>query len=303
MVRGLLSGIDAFDSSQVIGTTLGSATILRELARGSMGVVLAAYQQSLKRRIAVKLLPKCMYTEESIRLFEQEAEAVAGLSHPNIVPIYDIGQAPNFRWFTMQLIEGESLAAMLRKIALNPVPSRRTLPTRTSLAMARQILGALSYAHRRQVVHLDIKPENILVTAEARIPVITDFGISRMISVQADAMTTARGSPLYVAPEQILGKETDARADIYAVGVLLFRLLVEKLPLIAHQSADELLAAKVAGRTLFTRTPSQANPRLSPDMDALVARATDPEPAARYGSCRDFLAALDGYERKHLGPC
>jgi serine/threonine-protein kinase len=296
-----LSGIDAFDSNQVIGTTLGSATILRELARGSMGVVLAAYQQSLKRRIAVKLLPKSMYTAESLRLFEQEAEAVAGLSHPNIVPIYEIGETPDFRWFTMQLIEGESLAEMLRKTALNPVPSRRSLPTRTALAMARQILGALSYAHRRQVVHRDVKPENILVTAEPRIPVITDFGISRIVSAKTDAMTTARGSPLYMAPEQILSPEIDFRADIYAAGVLLFRLLVETLPLIAHASADELLAAKVSGRSIFTCTPSQANPRLNRDVDALVAKSTAQDPSDRYGSCREVLTALEEYERKHLG--
>lgn len=297
-----MSGIDTFDSNQVIGATLGSATILKELARGSMGVVFAAFQQSLKRRIAVKVLPKCMYTEESVRLFEQEAEAAAGLSHPNIVPIYEIGEVPGFRWFTMQLIEGASLATMLRKIAGNPVPSRRILPIRTALAIVRQVLEALSYAHRRKVVHRDIKPENILVVAESHIPVITDFGISRIVSAQADAMQIPRGSPLYMAPEQILSPETDARADIFAVGILLFLLLVEALPLIAHASADELLAAKLAGRGIFTCAPSQANPRLHPDMDALVATATAHDPLARYASCRDFLAALAGYERKHVGP-
>lgn len=297
-----MSGIDAFDSDQVIGTTLGSATILTELARGSMGVVFAAYQQSLKRRIAVKILPKCMYTEESVRLFAQEAEAVAGLSHPNIVPIYEIGETPGFRWFTMQLIDGVPLAAMLRKIAGNPVPSRRILPFRTALTMIRQILEALSFAHRRKVVHRDIKPENILVITESLIPVITDFGISRIVSAQADAMKIPRGSPLYMAPEQILTADTDARADVYAVGILLFRLLVEALPLITHASADELLAAKLSGRGIFTRTPSQANPRLNPDMDVVVATATAHDPLARYASCRDFLAALAGFERKHVGP-
>jgi eukaryotic-like serine/threonine-protein kinase len=297
-----VNAIDTFDSNQILGTTLGSATILTELARGSMGVVFAAYQQSLKRRIAVKVLPQCLFTEESVRLFEQEAEAAAGLSHPNIVPIYEIGRAPSFRWFTMQLIEGVSLAAMLRKIAGNPVPSRRILPIRTALAMVRQLLEALSFAHRRKVVHRDVKPENILVTAESHIPVITDFGISRIVSAQADAMRTPRGSPLYMAPEQILSPETDARADIYAVGILLFRLLVEALPLVAHASADELLAAKLSGREIFTRVPSQANPRLHPDMDAVVAAATAHEPPARYASCRDFLTALARYERKHVGP-
>ena len=299
-----MHGIDAFDSNQVIGATLGSATIINELARGSMGVVFVAFQQSLKRRIAVKVLPKSMYTEESIRLFEQEAEAVAGLSHPGIVPIYEIGEAPQFRWFTMQLIEGVSLAAMLRKIAGNPVPSRRILPIRTALAIIRQTLEALSFAHRRQVVHRDIKPENILVIAassESYMPVITDFGISRIVSVPADAMRTPRGSPLYMAPEQILDSDTDARADVYAVGTLLFRVLVEALPLIDHASVDTLLAAKLSGRGIFSRTPSQANPRLHPEMDAVVAAATAHDPQGRYGSCREFLTALSGYERRHLG--
>ena len=299
-MRQPLSGINAFDPNRVIGATLGSATLLRELARGSMGVVFDAYQQSLKRRIAVKILPKCLYTAESIRLFEQEAEAVASLSHPNIVPIYEIGETPEFRWFSMQLIEGPSLAELLRKTALNPVPSRRTLSLRTALSLVRQILEALGFAHRRQVVHRDIKPENILITGESLIPVITDFGIARIVSAPADAMTIARGSPLYMAPEQVLSPEIDFRADIYAAGVLLFRLVVERLPLMAHASAQVLLKAKVAGRKIFTRLPSQTNPRLSPDMDALIERATAQDPSARFPSCRDFLAALSGYEAKHL---
>jgi serine/threonine-protein kinase len=299
-MRPPVSGIDVFDPEQVIGTTLGSATLLRELARGAMGVVFEAYQQSLKRRIAVKVLPKCLYTEESIRLFEQEAEAVAALSHPNIVPIYEIGEAPDFRWFSMQLIEGPNLAELVRKIALNPIPSRRALPVPAALRMVRQILEALGFAHRRQVVHRDIKPENILITGESLIPVITDFGIARIVSAPDDAMRIARGSPLYMAPEQIVSPEIDARADIYAAGVLLFRLLVAELPLMAHSSAEELLEAKVSGRGIFTRTPSQTNPRLAPDMDALIARATSQDPAARYPSCREFVAALSAYETKHL---
>ncbi len=135
---------------------------------------------------------------------------------------------------------------------------------------------------------------------ESLIPVITDFGIARIVSAPADAMTIARGSPLYMAPEQILSPEIDFRADIYAAGVLLFRLLVAKLPLMAHASAEELLEAKVSGRGIFTHTPSQTNPRLNPDMDALIQRATAQDPDVRYPSCRDFLAALSGYEHKHV---
>jgi serine/threonine-protein kinase len=281
--------------------TVGSATLLRELARGNMGLVFTAYQQSLKRQIAVKILPKCMYTEESVCLFIQEAEAVAGLSHPNIMPIYEIGETEEFRYFTMQLIDGMPLAALLQKIAKNVVPSRRILPIRTSLSIIKQILEALNYAHKHGIVHRDIKPENILILAESHIPVIADFGISRIVTSQADALQVPRGSPLYMAPEQILGNGTDCRADIHAAGVLLFRLLVATLPLIDYASPEDLLEAKLTGKSIFARAPSQADPRLHPEMDAIISTATAHDPLRRYASCKDFLATLLAYERKFLG--
>jgi serine/threonine protein kinase len=266
-----------------------------------MGVVFTAFQQSLKRRIAVKILPQSMYTEESLRLFQQEAEAVAGLSHPAIVPIYEIGETPDFRWFTMQLIEGESLASRLSRMARNVVPSRRVLPLPRALGLVRQILEALAYAHRQGVVHRDIKPENILILNESLLPVLTDFGIARMAAAGGDALRIPRGSPLYMAPEQILSTDTDERVDVHAAGVLLFRLTVEQLPLIPHRSAQDILKAKAEGRSIFVQRPSEANPRLNPDMDALIALATAHDPARRFRSCRDFLAALGAYERKFLG--
>jgi serine/threonine-protein kinase len=172
---------------------------------------------------------------------------------------------------------------------------------RNALSMVKQILEALSYAHKRGVVHRDIKPENILVHTDSLIPVITDFGISRIVSApRADALQIPRGSPLYMAPEQILGGDTDARADIHAVGVLLFRLLVESLPLASGASADDLLAAKLAGQAVFVALPSQVNPRLNPAMDAIIAMATAHDPLQRYPSCREFLSALMDYERKFM---
>lgn len=296
-----MSTIASFDPAPVIGMTLGSAVILGELARGNMGVVFTAFQQSLKRRIAVKILPKCLYTEESVQLFQQEAEAVAGLSHPAIVPIYEIGETPDFRWFTMQLIEGEPLAALLNRMAKNVIPSRRVLPLPRALALVRQILEALAYAHRQGVVHRDVKPENILILKESLLPVLTDFGIARMAGTGGDALQIPRGSPLYMAPEQILSTEADERVDVHAAGVLLFRLTVEQLPLIPHHGARDLLKAKAEGRPIFSQRPSEANPRLTADMDALVATATAHDPDRRFRQCRDFLAALGAYERKFLG--
>jgi serine/threonine-protein kinase len=289
-----------YDASQAIGMTIGNATILKELARGNMGIVFIAYQQRLKRRIAVKVLPKCLWTDDSIRLFEQEAEAVAGLSHPNIVPVYDIGENEFFRYFTMQLIDGTSLAEVLGKIAKNPLPSRRILPVKTALSILRQLLEALEYAHGRGVIHLDVKPENILLCTPAHIPIITDFGISRMVGHPNCASPVLRGSPLYMAPEQITLAETDARADVYAAGVLLFRLLVEKMPLVACSSYEDLLRRKAGGHLIFSRTPSQVNPRLHPDIDDIVAMAMSTAPHQRFATCGHFLCALRSYERKHI---
>lgn len=287
-----------YDANHAIGMTLGNATILKELARGNMGIVYIAYQQSLKRRIAVKVLPKCLYTEESIHLFEQEAEAVAGLSHPNIVPIYDIGENEHFRYFTMQLVDGIDLSAVLEKAAKNVLPSRRILPLNATLSIFRQLLEALEYAHGRSVVHCDVKPENILMTSGGQIPILTDFGISRLVGHRAGAGSVLRGSPLYMAPEQIHAAESDARTDIYAAGVLLFRMLVDRLPLVACSSSEDLLRRKFNGQAPFVRSPSQVNPRLHPEMDAVVAVATASDPQQRYASCRQFLQALRNYARK-----
>jgi serine/threonine-protein kinase len=289
-----------YDAAHAIGMSIGNATIVKELARGNMGIVFIAYQQSLKRRIAVKVLPKCLCTEDSIRLFEQEAEAVAGLSHPNIVPIYDIGENEHFRYFTMQLVDGIDLSGVLEKITKNVLPSRRILPLKTTLSILRQLLEALEYAHGRGVVHCDIKPENILMCTGGQIPIITDFGISRLVGHATDVGSVLRGSPLYMAPEQISAAGSDARSDIYAAGVLLFRLLVDRLPLVACSSYEDILRRKFNGQALFVRSPSEANPRLNPEMDAIVAVATASDPQQRYPSCRQFMHALRNYGRKFL---
>jgi serine/threonine-protein kinase len=291
------TSLNRYDAAHAIGMTIGRTTILKELARGNMGIVFIAYQHSLKRRIALKVLPKCMGTEESIQRFEQEAEAVAGLSHPNIVPVYDIGENEHFRYFTMQLVDGCALSTVLEALAKNVLPSRRTLGVKATLSIMGQLLEALGYAHDRGVIHCDIKPENILMTAGGQVPVITDFGISRMGGQDPSFGRVLRGSPLYVAPERIRGAQADARTDVYAAGVLLFRLLVDKLPLIACSSYTEILRRKTLGQTIFLRSPSQTNPRLPPAIDAIVEAATADDPQRRFPSCSRFLEALRGCGR------
>jgi len=295
------TSLNRYAAAHAVGMTLGNTTILKELARGNMGIVFIAYQHSLKRRVAMKVLPKDMSTEESVRLFEHEAEAVAGLSHPNIVPVYDIGENEHFCYFTMQLIEGPALSRVLQTITRNVLPSRRTLGLRTTLAIVRQLLEALAYAHARGVIHCDIKPENILMGGGGQIPVITDFGISRLAGRCSGTGRVLRGSPLYVAPEQLHTAEADARTDVYAVGVLLFRLLVIQLPLVACSSYEDILRRKAQGQTIFASSPSLINPRLPPEIDGIVETATANDPRQRYPSCIQFLEALRTFGRKHPG--
>ncbi len=293
--------MESFDAAGLVGTQVGSATLLAELARGSMGIVFAAFQRTLKRRIAVKVLPDAVADEERSRLFIQEAEAAAGLAHPHIVPIYEIGREPGFHWFSMQLIEGESIDRFLKRLAANPVPGRRLMPTGQALQLMQRVLAALDYAHGRGVVHRDVKPANILLASGPSLPVLTDFGIAALRSPGGETLRTPRGSPLYMAPEQILHPAADERVDVYAAGVLLFRLLVPRLPLPAHRSVEELLVAKSTGRPVFTRRPSEVNPRLHRDMDDLIAQATAFRPEERFAGCRHFAEALARYERRHGG--
>ncbi|MEJ5359357.1 MAG: serine/threonine-protein kinase [Desulfobacterales bacterium] len=295
--------MESFDAARLVGRQVGSATLLEELARGSMGIVFEAYQHTLKRRIAVKVLPEDGADEEAVRLFTQEALAAAGLAHPHIVPVYEIGREPGFHWFSMPLIRGESLDRRLRRLAAHPVPGRRMLSAAEALAFLQQVLEALDFAHRHGVVHRDVKPANILLADGSLLPLLTDFGIACLRRPGGEALKTARGSPLYMAPEQILEPAADERVDVYAAGVLLFRLLVPELPLIPHRSVEELLVAKSTGKPVFTRRPSEVNPRLDREMDALIAQATAFRREERFASCRRFAEALARYERLHGRSC
>ena len=135
-----MTTIAAYKAERLIGTRVGTATIVKELARGGMAIVFIAFQKTLKRQIAVKVLPKSLITARSAELFQQEAEAVAILSHPNIIPVYEVGETDEFLFITMQLIQGNTLAQYLQFAQKNPLPSRRVLPLSTTLPVMIQTL-------------------------------------------------------------------------------------------------------------------------------------------------------------------
>ena len=294
-----MTTIAAYNAERLIGTQVGTSIIIKELARGGMAIVFIAFQKSLKRQIAVKVLPKSLITTKSAELFQQEAEAVAILSHPNIIPVYEVGETDDFLFITMQLVQGNTLAQYMQFAQKNPIPSRRVLPLPTTLRVMIQMLDALDYAHSQGIVHRDIKPGNIMIEKHSRRPLVTDFGIVRVLNSDTEAAKAVHGTPLYMAPEQILGQDVDGRADIYAAGTMFYQLLVAELPLPEFKSKTDLLKHKILSRgNFFLKKPSEVNPAIDREMDRIIGKATAFEPDQRYGSGRDFLGDLEQYQRQ-----
>jgi len=284
----------------LIGKQVGTSVILKELARGGMGAIFIAYQKTLKRQIAVKILPKSLLTPTNAEFFRQEAEAAAILSHPNIIPVYEVGDTGEFLFFTMQLVNGRSLEYYIKRAKKNPIPSRRALPVKASLKILVDVLDALEYAHQQDIIHRDVKPANILMEKHTQRPILMDFGVAKIARGPDATDSLILGTPGYMAPEQITNGNVDARADIYAAGTMLFEMLSPQ-PLFPNvKSSMELLKLKVRlGDKLFTRKPSQLNPRLNSDMDKIIFKAVAYDPDRRYASCREFQSQLKDYLKRY----
>ena len=296
-----MNPIQNINANHLIGKTIGTSTILKELARGGMAIVFIAFQRSLKRRIAVKILPKDHLTPEKVELFQTEAEAAAILSHPNIIQIYDVGETEEFLYFTMQLVQGTTLGELLKLSKKRIVPSKRIFSLKKTIQITIQILDALDHAHNHDIIHLDIKPDNILLESHTKRPLISDFGIAKVLRGEEDRDQFVRGSPLYMAPEQILGSAIDGRTDIYAVGTMLFQMLVPDLPIKKYNSHESLLEHKLLDRNvIFLKNPSELNPSLNREIDRIVYKALAYDPDQRFSTCRDFMKDLQWYERKLL---
>jgi len=296
-----MASIKELNLDHLIGREVGTATLLKELARGGMGVVYVAYQRTLKRQIAVKILPKSLLTPAVAELFRQEAESAAILSHPNIVQIYEVGKSEDFLFFTMQLVKGRALSQFIEMARKNVLPSRRVFPVKLAIKIVTSILDALDYAHHEGIVHRDIKPANILMEGHTNRPIITDFGIAKVVRGPEIQGTKILGTPVYMAPEQIVGKGVDARADIYAVGVMLFELLASNLPFPRFSTARDLVKMKLTLKDrLFREKPSDLNPLVGEEMDEIVFKALAYDPEERYPTCREFLESLRSYDNRVL---
>jgi eukaryotic-like serine/threonine-protein kinase len=300
MRKTTVPSIDDLNFDNLVGREVGTAVLLKELARGGMGVIFVAYQKTLKRRIAVKILPKSFLAPWAAELFHQEAESAAILSHPNIIPIYEVGETDDFLFFTMQLVEGFSLSHVIARMQRNVLPSKRSLPVDHAIRIVMSVLDALEYAHRQDIIHRDIKPANILIEAHTHRPIVTDFGIAKVLRGPEVSAPKSVGTPVYMAPEQIIGGPVDGRVDIYPLGVTLFELLVTNLPLPKYDTAQDLLKMKVVLKDqLFQKKPSEMNPSIDSEMDRIILKALSHDPGDRYSTCREFMDALKIYQESH----
>ena len=280
---------------------IGTATVLKEIGRGSMAIVFEGYQRTLKRKIAVKILPKVLMTQSGAERFQQEAEAAAILSHPNIIPIYEVGENDEFLFMSMQLVQGNDLMAYINKAHKNVIPSRRILPLKATFNVIIQVLEALGYAHEQGIVHRDIKPANIMIEKHTRRPLISDFGTARHVRGDELGQELILGTPLYMPPEQIATTDVDGRADIYAVGVMLFQMVVEKLPFARYPSMMALLAHKQEDpKGIFKETASRLYPGLDASLDRIIAKALAFEPTHRFSNCSEFIRVLKWYRKHHI---
>lgn len=261
--------------------TDGEFEIGRELGRGGMAAVFLARDLALNRRVAIKVMaPGLMMGEGMIERFRQEAITIANLSHPHIVSIYAVRQRDDLHFFVMQFIAGRSLESVLRAHGRLSVPVVR--------AILFHVGSALAYAHRRGVVHRDIKPGNILMSGDGD-ALVTDFGIAKVAAGPTQTQTgMVVGTPTYMSPEQCFAQAIDGRSDQYSLGIVAYELLAGVTPFVG--STFEIMR----GHTTDAPAPLTAyRPDLPPQLDAALARMLQKSPADRFPSLTEALAAMD----------
>src|SRR6187455_976830 len=264
----------------MVGQNIGKYRVLDRVGRGGMGTVYNAMDETLHREVAIKVLNAELNDPEVAKRFRAEAITVARLSHPGIATIYELFQHEGQWLMVMEFVRGETLEHMVER--MGPISPQR------AAELSMQTLAALAHAHSMGVVHRDLKPANVMITENGAVKVM-DFGIARVSG--SEHLTNAgfmMGTPAYMAPEQVRGGEVDARADLYAMGVVFYRLTTSKLPF--------------KGDTAFSMVQSQVNDLPTPALsfrhdlpawvDEVVTRALEKAPEQRFQSAAEFHEAF-----------
>ncbi|MGN1296961.1 MAG: Stk1 family PASTA domain-containing Ser/Thr kinase [Clostridia bacterium] len=265
------------------GKLLGNRyEIIEKVGNGGMATVYKATDKVLKRHVAVKILRDEFTTdEEFIRRFEAEAQSAARLTHPNIVSIYDVGVDGNLYYIVMELIQGKTLKEIIIK-------EKGPLPWKWSINVAIQIASALEIAHRNNIIHRDIKPHNIIITEDG-IAKVTDFGIAKAVSNSTiTAFGTTIGSVHYFSPEHARGGFTDAKSDLYSLGVVMYEMITGRVPF----DADTPVSVALKHMQEDPEEPIEVNPNLPTSVNKIIMKALQKDTTLRYQTASEMLVDL-----------
>ncbi len=266
------------------GTILGDRyEIIEKIGAGGMSIVYKAKCHRLQRFVAIKVLREEFVTdEEFVAKFRKEALAAASLSHPNIVGIYDVGSDHDLHYIVMEYVEGKTLKDLIAE--------KGPFDPKTVLEFGLQIVSALRHAHRKKIIHRDIKPQNILVTHD-HVLKVTDFGIAKAVDSSTIVATgNAIGSVHYFSPEQAKGKYVNESSDLYSCGIVLFELATRKLPF----EADSHISIALKHINEELPKPSQFNPDITPSLEKLILKAADKSQSSRYQDADEMLKDMKG---------
>lgn len=252
-----------------------------KIGEGGMGAVYKASDRILEVPVALKILNMRHYDQKSIERLKREVVLTRRVSHPNVCRIYDIGESDGIHYVSMEYLEGKTLADMLQ--------SQKRLQPNVGVPIIRQVLSALQEAHRVGIVHRDLKPHNIMIDLSLK-TYLMDFGIS--IASDSERITKTGmfiGTPFYMSPEQLEGKDIDLRSDIYSVGVIMYEMFTGRLPF----TATAPMAIIFAHLKETPTKPSQVAPDVNSDLESVILKALEKDPTQRFQNCKDFLHALE----------
>jgi serine/threonine protein kinase len=265
--------------SLVPGVNIGPYLIVEQIGRGGMAAVYKAYEESLARHVAIKVLPEFFAEAKEYRVrFQVEAVAVAKLRHQNILSVFAYGEDNGTPYIVSEFVDGGTLAEKLNG----------AMKVDEVVALLAPIASALDYAHSQGVLHRDVKPSNIMLLGDGT-PVLTDFGLAKLLESDTITVTgTVLGTPEYMAPELCSGEVAGPRADIYSLGVVAYEMLTARVPFKGNTPG----ATIIAQMSEALPPAHEVNPELAPDVAAVLDKALSKDPNDRYETAQEFVSAL-----------